>query len=168
MTPRIWLSPIVAAGGLAVAVAVAPAAAPVAKVATVRCAVAAATAVPSGQTAVNPAAPRGVQYGHAACGRPFGQGVQENRFTVMPTGDLQGKYKLYFAGGTVHGRFDLAPGEGQPPSPTTFNNASYDGRITVLGGTAQYRQAKGTGTMRCSSTDGVHFKCTERLRLKSS
>jgi hypothetical protein len=38
----------------------------------------------------------------------------------------------------------------------------------VTGGTGAYRKAKGKGTLKCASVDGVHFACTEKLKLTLS
>jgi hypothetical protein len=131
----------------------------------VTCDVAAVTAIPNGHTSVAPPVQQGRQYGHVGCGRPLGVGVEANAFKRMPSDDLQGPFRQYFAQGTIRGVFDLAPDAGLPPSPTTFNSESYAGTLRVLGGTGAYRQARGQGTVKCLSVDGVHFRCTQKLAL---
>ena len=153
------------AAALATTKTSAPTAAPKITKTRVTCDIAAVTAIPTGKTSVSPPVESGRQYGHIGCGKPLGVGVEANQFKRMDSGDLQGPYRQYFAGGTVRGVYDLAPDEGQPPSPTTFTSESYVGTITVLGGTGVYRQAKGPGTLKCSTDDGVHLHCTEKLTL---
>jgi hypothetical protein len=54
---------------------------------------------------------------------------------------------------------------GPPSSTTTFAAISYSGTATVAGGTGAYKRAKGKGTMKCSSTDGVHFTCSDTVKV---
>jgi hypothetical protein len=116
--------------------------------------------------AVIPPVQQGSQYGPLRCGKLLGSGIQAESFTLLDSGDLQGKYAQYFGTGTVHGTFALTPQDtGPPSSTTTFANVAYTGTVDVLGGTGAFRKAAGKGKLACASTDGVHFSCTETVRI---
>lgn len=96
----------------------------------------------------------------------FGGGIAANEFKLLDSGDLQGSWTQYFGVGTIHGKFSLTPADtGPPSSPTTFAAISYTGTATVDGGTGAYKKATGKGTMNCSSADGVHFTCSDTVKV---
>jgi hypothetical protein len=77
----------------------------------------------------------------------------------------QASFQLYFLTGTLDGKYVLTPQEGNF-SPTTFTETDYLGTLTITGGTGAYKGAKGTGTMTCTTPDGIHTTCTDKLKLK--
>jgi hypothetical protein len=108
--------------------------------------------------------PVGVSFGLVACPRPFGDGVHYGTSTVTPTGPGQGtvtvRFKKYFNrgtfSGTVAGTF----------AATSQMNITYQGKVTVTGGTGAFKQIKGGGTINCTSSDGgAHKSCTVKLTL---
>ena len=119
-----------------------------------------------GQTAVTPAAEGGTRYGTARCGKVLGQGVEQDSFAFLTSGDLKGQYKQYFGTGSAHGAFTLTPGDSPPSTSTTFSTESYTGTYTITGGTGAYEKALGKGTVSCTTQDSVHLSCTERIKLK--
>lgn len=135
-------------------------------VAVANCRVDLTTTLPPGTAILNPPIEQGTQFGSAVCHKALGRGVQANGLTVQDTGDTTGPYTLYFGTGSLHGKYDLSPAEGQPPTPTTFLATDYAGTLTIVGGTGGYAHAKGTGTLLCSSPDGIHLSCTEKLKLR--
>ena len=120
----------------------------------------------AGDNSVVPPVDQGWQYGAVRCGKVFGSGIAANSFKLQDSGDLQGSWSQYYSVGTIHGKFALTPADtGPPSSPTTFAAVSYAGTATVDGGTGAYKKAKGKGTMKCSSTDGVHFTCNDTVKV---
>ncbi|HUO73099.1 MAG TPA: hypothetical protein VMU39_20190 [Solirubrobacteraceae bacterium] len=119
--------------------------------------------IAAGGSAVTPPVSQGSEYGSAACGKLLGSGVQADNFTVDDTGDTVATYTLYFPLGSIHGSYDLTPQEGS----LNFLTVDYLGTLTVTGGTGAYQGMKGTGTMTCSSADGIHTSCTDTLELKA-
>jgi hypothetical protein len=124
--------------------------------------------IPTGSTAATPAAERGTQYGPVSCRKVLGGGVQYDKFTLMATGNLQGAFRRYFKTGTIRGSFTLIPKESPPTSQTTFATTRYKGKSQIVGGTGAFSNAKGTGKLACSSPDGVHLSCKEKLTLSST
>ncbi len=167
---------LIATGPLVGAVAVWPAISPAAaaqskkvtkaKVTKVTCKLSLNVQAPSDQTAATPAAESGTRYGKVRCGKVLGQGMEQDAFTLQTNGDLQGNYKQYFGTGSAHGAFTLTPGDSQPPTSTTFSTQSYTGTYTIVGGTGAYQQAAGNGTVSCTTNDGIHFSCVEKIKLK--
>jgi hypothetical protein len=121
--------------------------------------------VPSGDTTVTQGAADGTQYGSVKCGTPFGQGVQFETFTTDGSGNLAGKIQQYFGAGSIFGTYTLVPSDQGPPTTSTFTSSSYIGTVKIKGGTGLDKNAKGTGTLKCSSADAVHFTCSEKLKL---
>lgn len=119
-----------------------------------------------GDDAVVPPVDQGWQYGAVQCGKVLGKGIAANKFALQDSGDLAGSWSQYYSVGTIHGKFSMTPADtGPPSSPTTFATVSYAGTATVDGGTGAYKKAKGNGTMNCSSTDGVHFTCSDTVKV---
>jgi hypothetical protein len=71
---------------------------------------------------------------------------------------------MYFHTGAIHGQFKLIPQEGSF-NGSNFNEVDWLGTLTILGGTGTYQGAKGTGTMKCKTLDGIHTTCTDKLKL---
>ncbi len=160
-----------AAVSLAVGISVATAGAktaskPAAKTIVIKCHLALSTVPPPGSPAVDQPPAKGTLYGPARCNQ-LGSGVEQANFNVPDSGDTVGKYWQYFANGSIHGKFDLTPSEGSGAlSSTSFSNESWDGTVTVLGGTGSLSKAAGKkGTIKCTSGDTVHLTCTEKIKL---
>ena len=122
--------------------------------------------VAAGSPTVDQPPANGSQYGPVRCNQ-LGSGVEQDNFKVPDSGDTVGKYWQYFAGGSVHGTFDLTPTEGFGALPSSsFSNETWAGKVTVTGGTGAFAGAKGKkGTMKCTSADTVHLTCTEKIKL---
>jgi hypothetical protein len=129
----------------------------------IKCASDLGLVIASGDTGVTPPVQSGTEYGPVACGK-LGSGVQKDTFNVPDSGDTIANYRLYFPTGTIHGRFDLAAQEGSFGSG--FTGTDYLGTMTVSGGTGAFAGAKGKGTMKCSTADGIHTTCIDHLKLK--
>lgn len=121
--------------------------------------------VPAADTTVTQGAADGTQYGSVKCGMPFGQGVQFETFATDGSGNIAGKFQQYFGAGSIFGTYTLVPGDQGPPTTSTFTSSSYVGTVKVKNGTGVDKNASGTGTLKCSSSDAVHFTCTEKLKL---
>jgi len=156
----------VLAVGVTQAMAAKPKAKPKAKPVKVTCKASVGTMPAAGEDSVLPPVQQGSQYGAVHCAKLLGSGVQADSFTLLDTGDLQGKYAQYFGVGTIHGTFALTADDTSPPSSTTtFASVSYTGTIKVTGGTGAFKKATGQGTLKCASVDGVHFTCNETVRV---
>ena len=168
-----FVATAVAAGSLLLGVGIAMAAGKGAnakvKPLFVKCSLNIATTPPAGSNAVEQPPQSGDQYGPMHCGRAgFGAGVAADSFTVPDTGDTVGKYTEYFHTGSISGKFDLTPLEGAPLNANNFTAQTWQGTITVTGGTGVYKgikSKKGSGTMNCASPDSVHLMCTTRIKL---
>lgn len=129
------------------------------------CHISLTTQAPAGSDSATPATEQGTQYGPVRCHGGFGSGVQADTFKLMSTGNVQGHYTQYFDLGSLHGSFTLTPVGSAPTSKSTFSTEQYKGKAKVTGGTGSYAGTKGKGTVKCSTPDGVHFACTEKLKL---
>jgi hypothetical protein len=107
-----------------------------------------------------PTATSGEDFGFVKCPKPFGKGLQYDKFTVAPatttTGTASGPFKDYFDTGTTKGLYKLNYTVTGPTS------VSYTGTFKYSGGTAAFKHAKGSGTLTCTSPDGVHTTCTSK------
>ena len=74
----------------------------------------------------------------------------------------EANFTWYFRTGTLSGKYELTPRE----RTLNFLNVTYDGTLTVTGGTGTYRGIKGSGTMTCATQDGIHTSCTDKLKVK--
>jgi len=178
---RICLLAFAAAGLLNIGVAAATAAAPhasteAAKSGTksksklpttkVSCKLSLTIQVPAGATTVTEGSTTGTELGSAGCGAPLGSGLETLSFATADDGSLSGSWQQYFDAGTVWGAYTLTPSNnGQPPSTTTFTTSSYMGTFTVKNGAGADAHVTGTGRLNCTTTDGVHFSCTEVAKL---
>lgn len=131
----------------------------------VNCVALVTTEVPSGQTVVLPSAAKGQQWGTIRCGTNVGSGASRAGFKSPDTGDLLGKFTSWFGAGTMSGTFKLTQQEGALTNPNQFAFVSYTGTLKVTGGTGTFKGAAGTGTATCTSQDGLHFRCRQRLGL---
>jgi hypothetical protein len=129
------------------------------------CTVFVTTQVPGDETIVLPSAAKGQQWGSIRCGKRLGWGAQKQEFSTPDTGDVSGTFTSYLRAGTFHGSFVLTQQEGTLTSASQFASASYTGRLKIAGGSGLYKSAKGRGTTTCTSQDGLHFKCVEKLAL---
>ena len=120
--------------------------------------------VAPGAADVTAAATDGTQMGTVACGAS--KGAAWESFTTADSGDLTGKWQSWFNTGSLYGTFALTPSDDNPPTTTsTFAAASYDGTFIVKNGTGAYAHAVGTGTLKCSTKDAVHFSCKQSGRI---
>jgi hypothetical protein len=141
-----------------------------AKLTTLHCNLSLATQPPSGSNSVPQPSSQGTMYGPVHCGtKGFGGGIEAAPFTVPASGDTVGTYTKYLKAGTISGSYNWSPDEGAPISTTTFTSQTWTGTFTVTGGTGVYKGIKGknsTGVVNCSSSDNVHFSCTETIKVK--
>jgi hypothetical protein len=134
--------------------------------ASATCKVNLTTAAPLGSIDVTAGGSSGIQFGKQFCGTPLGAGISHATFTLSDSGDLSGSIQHWFPSGQVFGTYTLTPGASSgPPTATSFGQASYDGTVTIKGGTGALKGATGSGTMTCSTNDAVHYTCTEKLKL---
>jgi hypothetical protein len=139
---------------------------PATKGIVVKCHLSLGTVPPPGSPAVDQPPSQGSQYGNVHCaGSSFGFGVEKDTFKVPDSGDTVGKYVQYFGGGSIRGKFDLTPGEGDLSSGS-FTSETWTGTVTVTGGTGTLAKAAGKkGVLKCTSGDSVHLTCTEKIKL---
>lgn len=161
------IASVVGVASVAVGAAGASAAAPAAgKTMVLHCSMKLTVAPPAGGAAVTQPPDGGWQYGHGLCPTAgFGAAGVASPFTIPITDDMVGKYVLYFAAGTVRGKFNLVPQEGDI---SNFLAESWLGVMKVTSGTGIYKgikALKAPGTMSCSSPDTVHLTCTMRDKV---
>jgi hypothetical protein len=112
-----------------------------------------------------PTARSGADFGFVNCGKPFGSGVQtdtfKETFASKTSGSVTGPYKEYFDTGTVQGTYTLAI------TVTGKTSATFKGTAKYTGGTGAFSHAAGSGTLSCSSADGVHTTCTAKATFTS-
>ena len=129
------------------------------------CKLSLATVAPPGQPVNLPGSQSGVQWGDTNCSG-LKSGATRDTFTVADSGNLSGNIQHWFRGGTVYGTYALTPGSaGGPPTATSFGAASFTGTVKLTAGQGALSGATGTGTLSCSTPDGTHFNCTEKLKL---
>lgn len=109
--------------------------------------------------------PAAISFGFISCPKPFGDGVHYGSAVITPTspghGTVAVKIKNYFDGGTTRGTaaFTFAAS-----SPTDF---TYDGTVTLTGGTGRFEHVKGGGPIACTSSDGgAHKACKVKLTVE--
>lgn len=109
----------------------------------------------------------GTQWGTIHCGKGVGSGLEELSYTIPVSGDEVGSFVAYFKGATIRGKFDLVSEEGSlfgNGTTASFGYAAFAGPIKHISGTGSLASAKSTGALAtCTSQDGVHFKCQEKL-----
>jgi hypothetical protein len=135
-------------------------------VVVLKCHISLSTVPPPGSPAVEQPPAKGSQYGPVGC-KQLGSGIEQDNFKVPDTGDTVGKYWQYFGNGSIHGKFDLTPTEASGAlSSSSFSNEAWVGTVTVTGGTGALANAAGKkGTLKCTSGDTVHLRCTEKIEL---
>ena len=152
--------------GISAATAAPQSAAP--KGVVLKCHISLGTVPPPGSPSVAQPPVNGAQYGTVHCaGASFGWGVEKDIFKVPDSGDTLGSYVQYFDGGSIRGKFNLAPQEGSGLiSANSFSSESWTGTVTVVSGTGSLAKATGKkGELKCKSGDTVHLTCTEKLTL---
>jgi hypothetical protein len=138
---------------------------PASKGTSVNCATNTSIQIATGDTGVTAPADQGTEYGTVVCHKLLGRGVEADTFTLAATGDNVAKYWMYFDTGAIHGSYDLTPQEGSF-NDTNFLEVDYLGTLVVKGGTGAFAGVTGTGTMTCTTLDGIHTSCTDKLKLK--
>lgn len=128
------------------------------------CFMALSAQIQPGETAINPADTSGANTGSIKCGKLLGAGLAQLSFTMPASGNLVGAAQEYFALGSMHGKYVLVPDD---PTSDSFSAASYTGTMTIKGGTGAFQMAKGTGKLKCTTTDSIHLSCVEHLKLTS-
>ncbi len=135
-----------------------------------KCTMSMTTQPPAGSNSVDQPPTQGVQYGPSHCPRlGFGPGIVADSFTVPDSGDNVGTFVQYLRAGTIRGRFDLSPLPSTGTSDTGFESQSWDGTLSILGGTGVYtgiQSKKGAGKFKCTSPDSVHLTCTEKVKVE--
>jgi hypothetical protein len=139
---------------------------PAANGTAVKCHISLGTVPPAGSPTVEQPPAKGTAYGSVRCNH-LGSGIEQANFRVPDSGDTVGKYWQYFGNGSIHGTFDLTPTEANGAlSSSSFSNETWEGKVTVTGGTGAFANAAGKkGTMKCTSGDTVHLTCTEKIKL---
>jgi uncharacterized protein (DUF2147 family) len=130
------------------------------------CTVLVTSAVPGGETVVLPSASQGEQWGSIHCGKKLGSGAEKQDFNSPDTGAVMGTFSSYLQTGTFHGSYSLTQQEGTFTG--SFASVSYAGKLKIKGGSGAFKGAAGTGTETCTSQDGLHFTCKEKLTLTNS
>jgi hypothetical protein len=121
--------------------------------------------VASGDTTVTQGATEGTEWGTTKCPSTLGSGSEFQSFTTDDAGNVSGKWQSWFNAGTVYGTYTLVPNDNNPPTTTSFTEASYTGTVTITHGTGTDAKAAGTGTLSCQTEDSVHFTCVEKAKL---
>lgn len=139
------------------------------KVVKVSCTSHLSSQAPAGQSAFVPGTTQGTMFGKVRCHGYLHSGVEYLSYQVDDVDNMIGTYKQFFDGGTVSGKFLLGPVDStQPPTGNdAFASQTFSGRLEVLKGTGAFKgvREKKAGTGTCSTTDGVHWTCTEQIRL---
>ena len=133
--------------------------------AKVSCTSSLAVQVAPGATDVTADSEQGSWAGTSTCS-PIGRGMVWESYTTADSGDLVGKWQAWFNTGSVFGTFTLTPDDNAPPTTTTsFSQASYTGTFLIKSGTGAYAKATGTGTLKCSTRDSIHFSCKQNGKV---
>ena len=168
MRRRNWLvGTVLAAVPFVVGIGVASAAGKSSAV-VLKCHISMSAVPPPGSSTVNQPPAQGDLYGPVHC-PSTGAGVEGASFKVPDSGDTVGKYVQYFATGSIRGKFDISPTEGNGSlSATSFESETWVGTVTITGGTGSYSAAAGKkGVLKCTSGDTVHLTCTEKFKLSA-
>ena len=103
-------------------------------------------------------------FGEIDCSPYLGKGVQHDSSVVTPTGQFSGHFtgpvKQFFDNGTLFGQFTIA----YVTNPTTLA-VTYNGTITIEGGTGRYKNLRGEGTLVGGSPDAIRSTITEQITL---
>ena len=81
--------------------------------------------------------------GSATCSKPLGKGKYSGAYhdMVAQTSSERGTSKLSFKTGTIHGKYKISG---------LFIKRRYNGQLHITGGTGQFKNARGTLTLRCT------------------
>jgi hypothetical protein len=114
-------------------------------------------------------APTAANFGPAKCSRPFGTGVQQDSSkttrTSLTAGSFTGPFKLFFDRGTIKGTFTIGFVTTLSAS-YQITGVTYQGTLTITGGTAAFRRVRGTGTVTGSSPDAVKTTLEYKMKLR--
>ena len=103
-------------------------------------------------------------FGTIECSPYLGDGVQHDSSVVTPTGQFSGLFtgpvKQFFDNGTLFGHFTIS----YVTNPTTLA-VTYNGTITIEGGTGRYKNLRGEGTLQGGSPDAIRSTITEQITL---
>lgn len=105
-------------------------------------------------------------FGFVQCDGLLGNGVHYGSAIAMPTARIPAHrtiavtFKNYYDRGTVSGKI------AGTFTATSDTDITYAGTVTFTGGTGKFRHVRGSGTIRCTTSDrGVHKACTVTSKL---
>ena len=105
-------------------------------------------------------------FGFVQCDRPLGDGVHYGSAIATPTatnaatGTIAVTFKNYYDRGTLSGKI------AGTFTATSDTDITYAGTVTITGGTGKFKHVRGSGTIRCTTSDrGVHRACTVTSKL---
>ncbi len=95
----------------------------------------------------------GAVIGFIKCSQPLGDGLVSATYnssvnSTTGAGTAKGRWTKWLLAGTVRGRYT------ETLQFTSNTDATYKLAITWTGGTGAYKSVKGTGSERCSTTNG--------------
>ena len=106
----------------------------------------------------------GTTFATLKCSRPFGAGVQQGTFAEPIAGtqlSVTGKFTNFYDNGTNHGSYKLS-------GTVSTGTITATGIVKVTGGTGAYKNMKGSGKLKCTTTDaGKTYNCATSGTLKS-
>ena len=109
--------------------------------------------------------PSANSFGLVSCPRAFGNGLHYGSATATSTGDGQGtvavRFKKYFDRGTISGTV------AGTFTAVSEMNITYQGAVTVTGGTERFKHVKGSGTLACTSANGGPRKSVSYTHLRA-
>jgi hypothetical protein len=136
---------------------------------TVSCKPSLTVQIPAGESALTQGAPTGTMLGSSSCGKPLFQGLTRTSYTLDNSGDLTGPLTQFFKNGTITGTFDLSPSQASgPPTTTSFTEANFAGTVKITGGSEALKGVTGTGTIKCTTADEVHYSCSDTVKLSQT
>jgi hypothetical protein len=114
-------------------------------------------------------APTAANVGSVMCDAPFGIGGQsDNSVTTRTsplTGSFTGPFTMYFKRGSISGTFTIGFVTTVCCSPLRITGVTYNGTVQVTGGTGDFRNVRGSGTVTGFSPDAKRTHLTEHLAL---
>jgi hypothetical protein len=114
-------------------------------------------------------APTAANVGIVRCDNGIGWGAQrDNSVTTRTsalTGSFTGPFTMYFEDGFLNGTFTIGFVTTVGGNPLHITGVTYNGTVTVTGGTDDYRRVRGSGTVTGFSPDAVDTQLTEKLSL---
>lgn len=113
--------------------------------------------------------PVGNSFGFVQCDGPFGDGVHYGSAIATPSatnpanGTIAVTFKNYYDRGTLSGKI------AGTFTATSDTEIVYAGTVTFTGGTGKFKRVRGSGTIRCTTSDrGVHKACKVTSKLTAT